>query len=356
MVYNTKPAVEVVQSQVLQRTLRKPVLVTGRTLHTGELAEIVIEPAPENYGIRFCHYALHAGRGESQFFCAGDSTSSARIRGSRILCVEHMMSSLHGLGITNAHIRCAKGTEIPISDGSAKDLVAKIVDAGWVEQRLTSLCAAIRNTICQRDESGRRVIIARPWSGFRIDAFVDFPQPIGKQIYSIEVTPESFLLEIAPARTFLQQSIEIVPLSEVRDKRLLGLEVDRFGKCQALLYDNTNYVSSLRFSTEAVRHKILDFIGDIYSLGVPIRGRFQLVRPGHSFTLKFCQLLSGMLVASGSWLRSRVPEGGATRETGSRPSYSKLEVPPELRAVGRLAVRPGSRPTYSSRAPRLERG
>jgi UDP-3-O-[3-hydroxymyristoyl] N-acetylglucosamine deacetylase len=297
---NGKSAIKIVQSQILQKTLRRSVVVTGRTLHTGELAEVVIEPAPENYGIRFCHYALRADRGESQFFYAGDSTSSAKINDGRILCIEHMMSSLHGLGITNAHIRCTEGAEVPIRDGSANDIVAEIMDAGWVEQRLVSACAAVRSTIFYTDKHERRSIIARPWDGFLVDASISFPRPIGKQVYSIEITPDSYLREIASARTFLQQSTEIVTLAEVRDKRLLGLDVDRLDACQALVYDSFNYISTLRFSTEAVRHKILDFIGDIYTLGVPVRGRFTLVRPGHSFTLKFCQFLLDMLTTSGS--------------------------------------------------------
>ncbi|MES1240842.1 MAG: UDP-3-O-acyl-N-acetylglucosamine deacetylase [Acidobacteriota bacterium] len=290
------PAVGILQSRtIFQRTLRKPVVIKGRALHTGELSEIVIEPAPENYGIRFCHDRITAGRGESQFFCAGDSTSSAKINGSRLLCIEHLMSALHGLGITNAHIRCVEGNEVPIRDGSAWDHVSGILDSGWVEQRVPASYLAILDTVRLEDRVGQRTIVAQPWKGFHIDASIHFPPPIGDHSYSIEITPESYRREIAAARTFLQRSIDDVGLSEVRENRLLGLEVSRPDRSQAILYRKSGYVSTLRFSTEAVRHKILDFIGDIYTLGLPIRGRFHLVRPGHGFTLKFCQLLSSLL-------------------------------------------------------------
>ncbi len=323
----TREAIEIVQSETLQRTLRESVIITGRTLHTGEWAEIVIDPAPENYGIRFCHYESRAGKGESLFVCAGDSTSSAIINGGRILCIEHMMSSLHGLGITNAHIRCVKGSEVPIGDGSAENLVAKIVEAGWVEQRVPTLCFAVKGIIRQVDASEHRLIVAHPWHGFRVDALIDFPQPIGKQSYSIEVTPGTYLREIAPARTFLQQSIDVTSLSKVRDMRLLGLEVGRLDECQVILYDNANYFSALRFSTEAVRHKVLDFIGDIYTLGLPIRGRFQIIRPGHGFTLKFCHLLSSILASGG-----KIPKEERSHDVGKRLARVLCPGRPEARS------------------------
>lgn len=252
----------------------------------------MVNPAPEDYGVRFCYNNLYAGQGNAIFQYRGDNTTSVAINNSRLQCIEHLVSCLHGLGITNAHVQLVQGSEVPIADGSSQEIASQILEAGWVEQKKRALVLRIRDTIISSDETEGRLIRARPWPGLRVSATIVFPEPIAVQRYSLTVTPESYLREIAPARTFLRDGLDAVGFGKVREERLLGLGTK---PGPVVLWNQRGFLSQPRFEQEQVRHKILDFLGDIYSLDLPVEGDFQLLRPGHGFTHKFCQRLRGFL-------------------------------------------------------------
>lgn len=284
----------IVPSNRWQRTVCHTVRLRGIGLHTGETAEVLVDPAPEDYGIRFGYDGLGTGQDSGLIQYCGDNTTSVAIDGTRLQCIEHLLSCLHGLGITNAHLRLVRGSEVPIADGAALEIATRILAAGgWMEQRKRSLVLRVRDTIVCSDETEGRLICARPWpGGLRVRATIVFPAPIAVQHYSLTVTPRSYLREIAPARTFLRDGLDAVGFGKVSGERLLGLSA---APGSVALWNRRGFLSELRIEREQVRHKILDFLGDVFSLGLPVEGDFQLLRPGHSFTNHFCQRLRGLL-------------------------------------------------------------
>lgn len=288
--------VEIASISSPQRTICRSVRFSGLGLHTGIWSEVTIEPAPINYGIRFSskekplkELRLKKG-GKTDFVYESNHTVSVYSDGALFICVEHLMSCLHALQITNARVRFLAGEEFPIVDGSAAPILSQLSSGGIVDQSAPASAFFIRKPLRVSDSEGRQ-IWANPAPELIVHAHIDFPHPIGQQNYSCVINEATFCEEIADARTFLRDSVSQIPLELVRASRLRGLAGPPIERCQAVVYDDQTYLSRLRFKDEAVRHKILDFIGDIYTAGRPVCGEFHVFRPGHSFSLKFAKLL-----------------------------------------------------------------
>ena len=290
---DSSPAAELYETKNPQQTLRRAVRLSGVALHLGTHTEIEISPAPENYGIRFCRDAMSDATPKSVFDYGGGYTTSIISGDNTFLCVEHVMSCLHGMGISNAHIRFLEGNEFPILDGSAKEIGAAFSEAGLQAQSKPALGVRITRLVVDHEEKGKREIVAKPHAKFVVRGAISFPAPIGHQDYMTEITPQKYVSEIQDARTFLQNSLDDKPADDVRKNRLPGLA----DPIQIVSYNNREFLTPLRYSDEQVRHKILDFIGDIFTVGYPISGHFSITRPGHQFTLQFAEKLRNGLGA-----------------------------------------------------------
>jgi UDP-3-O-[3-hydroxymyristoyl] N-acetylglucosamine deacetylase len=292
-------SVALAELPVWQRTLGQPITLSGVELHDGGPAEVRVEPAPPDHGIQFS--SGPAGKAAPGEYTYGSNfTTSVRLGDNLHMCIEHLMSCLNGVGITNAHIRFIFGREVPILDGSAKEIAAPLLKAGIVDQPKRAVGLHIRKRIELHEERGGRVITVEPSAAFEVIGKIDFPQPIGNQEFSVAIDEQSYLREIAHARTFLKDSVDKVALDDVRAKRLHGVGGPAIEDCHAMIYNDREFLTRLRFKDEPVRHKMLDFIGDIFTCGYPVRGRFTIVRPGHLFSLQFAQLLRRELGAPSS--------------------------------------------------------
>ena len=290
---DSSPAAELYETRNPQQTIRRAVRLSGVALHKGTPSEIEISPAPEDYGIRFCRDAMSADTPKSVFDYRSNYTTSIISGDNTFLCVEHVMSCLHGMGISNAHVRFLEGDEFPILDGSAKAIAEAFNDAGLHEQSKPALGVRITRLVVDHEEKGKREIVAKPNPGFVVRAAISFPAPIGHQDFTTEITPHKYASEIQDARTFLQNSLDAIPADDVRKNRLPGLA----DPIQIVSYNNREFLTPLRYPDEQVRHKILDFVGDIFTVGYPIAGHFSITRPGHQFTLQFAEKLRNGLGA-----------------------------------------------------------
>jgi len=178
----------------------------------------------------------------------------------RLATVEHLLAALAGTGVSQAEIWVDAG-EIPLLDGSALPWVEAIAEAGLVEhaERLEPALPPEPLTLQQ----GLSFITAFRSDGLRLAAAVEFPQAaIGRQLYSIALTPETFVAEIAPARTFGFRD-------QVEQLRAAGL-IQGGGLDNALVCDGDHWLNPpLRFAEEPVRHKLLDLLGDLALVGLP---------------------------------------------------------------------------------------
>jgi UDP-3-O-[3-hydroxymyristoyl] N-acetylglucosamine deacetylase len=191
-----------------------------------------------------------------------------------ISTTEHLLSTFYSLGIDNAYIEI-DNLEVPILDGSGMPFVDIIREAGLRQYRRKRRYLRIRRPISVEDK-GKRISIL-PDDRFRLSCDVEFKHPmVGRQSLEMEVTPENYADQIAPARTFGFQ----YELDQMRNMGLIrGASLDN-----AVCFDRTSVMNpgGLRFSDEPCRHKALDLIGDLALLGKPLLGHVIAERAGHA--------------------------------------------------------------------------
>jgi UDP-3-O-[3-hydroxymyristoyl] N-acetylglucosamine deacetylase/3-hydroxyacyl-[acyl-carrier-protein] dehydratase len=244
-----------------------------------------IGPADENSGIVFRRVDL-IGKPElyPDISTIGDLVRCTTLaKGDvRIHTVEHLLSAISGLAVDNLLVEI-DGEEPPVLDGSAREYANLIQQAGIVEQRGERKEFALAQPICVSELN--RTIIAVPHDGLRISCTSADDGGFHTQHMSIDITPESYISQIAPARTFtIYEEVEgLLKMGKIR-----GGSLD-----SAIVIKGDKILSKepLRFKDEFVRHKILDIIGDITLLGVPLRAHVIAVRPGHALNAKFVKEL-----------------------------------------------------------------
>jgi UDP-3-O-[3-hydroxymyristoyl] N-acetylglucosamine deacetylase len=260
--------------------LRKELVFEGTGLHTGEHVHMRLRPAPKDNGIVFFRSdkgALINANVKSISDTAFAMTLGSN--GTRIKTVEHILAAAAGLGIDNLVIE-VDGPEVPILDGSSAVFVEKMLEAGVEKQASRRPFARVLKPVVFR--SGQTEISAMPYDGMKITCQIHFDHALlGQQELSLELEEDSFASELAPARTFGF-------LKNVENLRARGLA--RGGSLENAVILSEGGVlnaSGLRFKDEFVRHKMLDFIGDISLIGFPIYGHIFARRSGHSTNLGF---------------------------------------------------------------------
>jgi UDP-3-O-[3-hydroxymyristoyl] N-acetylglucosamine deacetylase len=258
---------------VPQRTLERSVVSGGLGLHSGVRTGLILHPAAPGTGIRFGRVG---SQGEIEAVVDNvDSTGYATTlfkHGLVARTVEHLMAALHAYGITNLLVK-VEG-EVPILDGSAVELCA-LIDSVGVEDQGEEMPAIAVDEVIRLEPGPDEFISIAPYDGFRVTYELVYPDPVGAQTYTFEMTgPEAFKNEIAPARTFGF-------VEEIRALEAAGLgQGGQLGNF--ILIGDQGFVNTeLRFPEELARHKILDIVGDTYLLGAPVRGAIHARKTGH---------------------------------------------------------------------------
>jgi UDP-3-O-[3-hydroxymyristoyl] N-acetylglucosamine deacetylase len=260
---------------IKQTTLASPVETSGIGLHTAVPVHIRILPAPPETGYIFKRTDLGGFEIPATVeFIAHCSYATTLMRtGVMLSTVEHLLAALRGMQVDNAFIE-VDNLEIPIMDGSSEAFIEMIERAGIVEQPLARKALMVRETITV--EQGERCISVEPADSYQVDCLIDFRHPmIGSQRFHFDLTNGAFGREIASARTF-GFTKEIEALRRANLIRGGSLDNAIVLTPEGMLNDTT-----LRFADEFVRHKILDIIGDLALLGMPILGRIIAKRSGH---------------------------------------------------------------------------
>ncbi len=276
-----------------QNTIRNEIIIRGVGLHTGRLINMRLKPAPRDTGIFFVRTDRNNVQIKASLELVSDTTFATTLAydGVKVGTVEHILASLAGLNIDNAFIEL-DGPEIPIMDGSAFYFIQKILKNGVVAQQASKVsCIRILKQVSVVE--GPCQISVVPYEGIKMSFNVDYNHPsFGEQKFSIDITEEGFIKEIAPARTFGF-------LKDVKMLRSRGLA--KGGSLDnAIVVGDSGILNKndLRFKNEFVRHKILDAVGDISLLGYPIYGHIIANRAGHTLNIK---LLRKLLTFSDSW-------------------------------------------------------
>lgn len=265
----------------LQRTLMHSATVEGIGLHTGKPCRLTFRPAPTDFGVHLVKFIGTKRHSIRVFAEQVQATTNATTIGSpafSVSTVEHCLSTLAALRIDNAFIEI-EGPEIPIADGSSLKFLEAIQTAGVVEQDQGRKYIYIREPIQVTD--GEKQAFVMPYNGLRITCTIDFNHiAIGKQIIDLDVNEVSFAREIAGARTFGF-------MKDVEKLRTMGLALGGgFENAVVLDHERVLNAEGLRFSDEFVRHKVLDALGDLVTLGAPLMGHVVLYKAGHDLLNK----------------------------------------------------------------------
>ncbi len=285
---------------IRQRTLLNSVSCKGIGLHTGKKVTLTIRPAPVNTGIRFIRTDIPERpvipvKPENIF----DTNRATNISSGKykVYTIEHLMAAFYGLGIDNAIVEI-DAPEVPAMDGSANPFVFLIQnEAGIKEQSEYKRFIVIKKTF--KIEEGDRLILVCPSKELKIEYTIEFDHPLLRcQSYRFVFSTASFIKEISKARTFGF-------LDEVERLKKMGLA--KGGSLDnAIVFDKFRVINpeGMRYEDECVRHKILDFLGDLSTLGKPVIGHFIVRKSGHGLN----HIMLKKLISLPSYWEEVVPE------------------------------------------------
>ncbi len=300
---------------VKQRTIKAPVSVSGTGLHTGESVTMTFNPAPENHGFKFRRIDLEGAPViDADVDNVTDTSRGTTItqNGASVSTIEHVLAALVGLEVDNILVDL-DGPETPIMDGSSMAFVDAMSHIGFAEQDAEREYYHIPYNIHYTEPDRKVEMVAMPLDDYRFTCMVDYNSAVlGTQHASISTLSE-FEKEIASSRTFcflhelemllkhnlikggdLNNAIVVVD-KEVDEEELAhlaklfnreGIEVAPQG-----ILNNIE----LRHQNEPARHKLLDMIGDLALVGVPLRGHIMAARPGHAANVAFAKKIKTLI-------------------------------------------------------------
>jgi UDP-3-O-[3-hydroxymyristoyl] N-acetylglucosamine deacetylase len=263
-----------------QRSLRRAVSCAGIGLHSGRKVTLSLKPAPADFGVRFRRADLGGLEVPATVkHVGGINYATGLTRDAvKVDTVEHLLAALVSLGIDNVVVEL-NSPEVPIMDGSASPFIYLIHEAGVRQlgspRRYLKVLRPL--SLSRQDKS----IAIFPSEQLKVTYTIAYDHPLLQhQTRTIQVTEESFVEDIAPARTFTF-------LNEVEMLRQQGLALGGSLENAVVIGDTGVLNSALRFEDEFVRHKILDVIGDMALVGYPIVGHLVAHRGGHALHTAF---------------------------------------------------------------------
>jgi UDP-3-O-[3-hydroxymyristoyl] N-acetylglucosamine deacetylase len=266
-------------------------MCAGVGVHSGAHVRMALTPAPADTGILFVRTDVRGvdNRIHAHARSVSDTRNCTTIRnasGVELATVEHLMSACAGLGVDNLIVE-VDGPELPILDGSSAPFVQVLRNAGLKQQHAPQRVIHILEAIEVQMGAKRAALLPSDgFEGLDLDVTIRFADPaIGVQRKRVGLTPDSFLSEIADARTFGF-------LADEQAMRAAGLGRGA-SMANTLVVDAGRVVNpeGLRFEDEFVRHKMLDAVGDLAMAGAPICGRFVADQPGHALNARLVQAL-----------------------------------------------------------------
>ena len=294
-----------------QQTIKKPVSLSGRGLHTGVQSTITFKPAPENHGYVFQRIDL-PGKPliHAQVENVVDTSRSTVIgeNGARVGTIEHVLSAAYGLEVDNLLIEI-DAPETPILDGSSKYYVKAILEAGIEVQDAPRNYFVIKSNISYVDEKRGIELMTFPDDNLSLNVMIDYNSEVLGNQYATLNSIKEYKTEIGSCKTFVFLSdLEILLKNNlikggdlenalvIIEKEISQEELDRIAdvfKKERRPYKGQGVLNEedLLFPNEPARHKLLDLLGDLALVGRPLKGKILATRPGHASNVEFAKLI-----------------------------------------------------------------
>ncbi len=299
-----------------QRTIKRPISIEGVGLHTGNSSTLTFRPAPPDSGVKFIRVDLPGNPSVMADIDHVIDISRGTTLGNgeaKVYTVEHVLAAIAGLQIDNLDIE-VNANEPPVVDGSSRPFADKLLEAEIETQDADRYYLEIDTTLSYSEPDRHVDIVVTPSDRFRITFMIDYRNPaLGTQYTTLIDLESEFLEEFAPARTFCFLS-EVEMLKNhglikggglnnavvIYDSDLGQVEVDRIRRVLNLkdeaFVGKTGIINDipLRFYNEPVRHKALDLIGDLFLIGVPIKGHILAARSGHKANVELVKKIRAL--------------------------------------------------------------
>lgn len=263
----------------MQQTLKNTLIIEGIGLHSGQPSVLHISSAPVNSGIVFCRQDLPNATPVAATYDYVVDTRNCTCLGKNnaiISTIEHLMAALYAAEIDNAYIECTN-QELPIMDGSAAFFYDLLQKAEKNQQNVPRKQLKILKAVRFEDDKGNFAeLLPSDQDNLQIRFDIEFPSKIvGHQTFDDTITPEILKTKIAPCRTFCEKY-------QIDYLRSLGL-IKGGSLDNAVVLDGDTILNpqGFRVENECVNHKVLDAIGDLYTSGYRILGKFKAARTGH---------------------------------------------------------------------------
>lgn len=302
----------------LQRTLQAEIKLKSIGLHSGRRVNMTIKPAGMDEGIMFVRSDVPGeNRIKADLRNVSDTTLATTIglNGVRVATIEHLLSAFRGVGVDNAVVE-VDSPEVPIMDGSALPFVNQLKSVGTRVQNKSRRFLIVRKEISVSDAEGEAKLV--PSNDFQITYTIDYPHPlIGNQTFHMVFSKENYEKEICAARTFGF-------LKDVEYLQAKGLALGG-SLHNAIVLDDTRIINKegLRCPNELVKHKVLDAIGDIFLLGMPLIGHLIARKSGHRLN----NLLIRKLIADKeAWTISHFEKRSNTEGLSKMDRSSRMSV------------------------------
>lgn len=271
----------------VQTTVADKIEFLGVGLHAGRPARLTVLPADANTGILFRRTDVSENNVISAIWSNVNqeplNTRLINDHGVSVSTIEHLMAAFAGTGVHNAIVEI-DGPEVPILDGSAAPFVRKIVKTGLRQMNVTLRAIKVLKQIEVSDGAARAALT--PAENLQIAFHIDFPDPaIGRQDKVLNMANGAFVRELCDSRTFCRNA-------DIEFMHGQGLALGGT-LSNAVVVDHDRVLSpgGMRHADEPVRHKMLDALGDLYTAGAPILGRYTGIRAGHAMTNKLLRAL-----------------------------------------------------------------
>lgn len=273
----------------MQRTIGRPVIVKGRAAFFKEKAQLTLLPAEPNTGIVFQVGKTIIPATANFLFedLRFPHTTILRKNNVQVTMVEHILAAVAGLGISNIKIVVLPNGQIPFCDGSSFEFCDALLKADLIPQQDAYLKIVNITKVFETKVGDSRIKIHPLNNGhLQIDASIEFKKPIGNQHLSYHHSSNAFCLELAWARTFAYNPFKT---KKNTIKKLPGffLKTAPYIDSNMIIYRGKKFISNIRRFDEPVRHKILDFVGDIALLDGQMQANISLFKPSHKLYYKF---------------------------------------------------------------------
>ncbi|HEV7231944.1 MAG TPA: bifunctional UDP-3-O-[3-hydroxymyristoyl] N-acetylglucosamine deacetylase/3-hydroxyacyl-ACP dehydratase [Bacteroidia bacterium] len=298
-----------------QKTLKSPVTVSGVGLHTGKFTTITFRPAPDNHGFKFQRIDLE---GKPIIDADVDNVvdtargTSLEQNGARVSTTEHALGALVGMELDNILIEL-DGPEVPIMDGSSWPFIQALEKAGTVEQDAVREYYVLRENLTYEDPVKKVEMLAVPQDEYRITVMVDYNSDLLGTQHASMYNVREFKENISKCRTFvflheleallkhnlikggdLNNAIVMVD-KPITDETLAHLRKVFNNQTVEVKGRGVLNNTQLHYYNEPARHKLLDIVGDLALIGVPLKGHILAARPGHAGNVSFAKKIKELI-------------------------------------------------------------